>query len=370
MSKFSSAVDVLIAVASSSEAGPEAVQGAARAVCAAIAKAGRGELDAGLGRLAQTITGAELLGASVAAICCGAIVENGGRPEAALDATLTRLSEALMRAQIFAEACEEAAADDEDQPDATGEEDDEENPVERFGAEIAERMPDNAAAFEAVEPLGMGAIAMLSRSPSGRKRARAEFPDLAGLADDLAPYHERAFFLAKLLNVLDDEQIIVLHPAEQKGYRVRMSGIGTNFELFILLADAVIGDPAQGWLRGEKPDPAVVAACRDQPAESAGDKTALGAFNLYNWQALRADGTLPEPSDYGTSKDWIWMEGVPADVRAFEGTRVILLGPPPYARVLQPGRLFDGMTADLRVEGVLTPDEVAAWLARLASAPR
>src|SRR5262249_45908621 len=151
----------------------------------------------------------------------------------------------------------------------------------------------------------MGAIAMLSRSAAGRKMARRDHPDLAGMAEDLGPYHERAFYLSKLLSVLDDERVIVLHPAEKKGYRVRLGGIGTNFELFILLADALIGDPMQGWLPGKKPDPAVAAACRDQPVESAQGKTATGAFNFYNWKALRPDVTLPEPNDYSSSKDWI-----------------------------------------------------------------
>ncbi len=68
--------------------------------------------------------------------------------------------------------------------------------------------------------------------------------------------------IRKLLQILDNEELIVLHPALRRGYRVRISGIGDNFQLHTLLADALIGDPAQGWLPGERPDPVVVAAAR------------------------------------------------------------------------------------------------------------
>ena len=368
MSTFALAITELIVQASSPDAGPEEVQRAARDVCGAIGQTDRSDLDEGLARLADSIASAEMPGAAIVVICCGAIIENGGNPDIALDATLTRLSETMMSAQIFAEACEEAAADDEDQSDSTGDEDDEEDPIGRFGEAVAERMPANSAAFNALEPLGMGAIAMLSHSPAGRRKTRKAHPDLAPMADDLAPYNERAFFLAKLLNVLDNERLVVLHPEEKKGFRVEIGGIGTNFELFILMADALIGDPAQGWLPGKKPDPAVVAACRDRPVETAEGKTATGAFNFYNWEALHPDGTLPNAGDLSTSKDWIWMEGIPADIELFEGQRVILLGPPPYARILQPGRCFEGMIANVRVESKMTEAEVEEWLAKLLKA--
>lgn len=370
MSKFSNAVNDLIAIASSPEAEPTEIKAAATLVCNAVARPSRVELDEELKRLADTIATADLPGAAIIAICCGAIVEKGGNPDISLEATLSRLSETLTLAQFFAEACEEAAADDEDKDDKTDDSDDEEDPVQRFGEQVAEKMPENSNAYHSIEALGMGAIAMLSRSPSARKNVRKEHPELAALAGDLAPYHERAYFLQRILSVLDDERAVVLHPDQKKGYRIRMSGVGTNFELFILLADAVIGDTAQGWLGGQKPDADVVAACRDQPAEAAKGKSTVGAFNFYNWKALYPDGTLPAPGDYSSSKDWIWMEGIPADITTFEGQRVILLGPPPYARVLQPGRCFDGMVADVHVDSQMSAEEVEEWLAKLRNAPR
>lgn len=361
MSPFQKAVGTFISLASSADAEPEHLQRAARNVCASIAGTAPKDLDDGLRGLAEVIASAELSGAGVAALCGGAIVENGGDSEIALDATLERLEETLTQAQLFAEACENS---DEENDGPDGE--DEADPIEDHGESVADWMPENAMAFQAVEPLGMGAIAMLSRSPAGRKRARQQFPDLAALADDLGPYHERAHYLAQMLNVLDDERLVVLHPEQNKGYRVRLTGVSTNFELFVLLADALIGNPDEGWLEGEKPDPAVAAVCRDRPSELAADLSATGAFNFWNWRGLRPDGTLPSPTE--ATGAWIWMEGIPADIESFERQRVILLGTTPYRRHWKPGRCFESMIANVQVEAKLSQTEVQQWLAKLATA--
>ena len=93
-----------------------------------------------------------------------------------------------------------------------------------------------------------------------------------------------------------------------------------------------------------------------------------GAWNLYNWQALRPDLTLPGMED-GTTH-WIWGEGSPEDIATFEGHRVVLLGPPSYQRSWTSQRMFAGLPADLSVERKLNKEEVRQWLRRLAAAPR
>jgi hypothetical protein len=363
MSRFKDAISQFIGVVLSSEADSRMMQLAASNVCGAIAGTELKVLDDGLRGLSEAIANAELSGAAVAGICCGAIVESGGNPEIPLVNTLVRIQEALTLAQLFAEACENASGDSE-----PGDEDDETDPIVDHGEQVAEWMPENAMAYQAIEPLGMGAIAMLSRSPAGRKMARREFAELHALADDLAAHHERAFFLAQLLNVLDDERLIVLHPEQRKGYRVVINGVATNFELFVLLADALIGDPSQGWLEGEKPHPLVAAVCRDQPAEIAADIGATGAFNFWNGRALRPDGTLPAPGD--ATDTWIWMEGVPADIESLDGQRIVLLGPAPYKRHWHAGRCFEGMLANARVEAQLSDAEFQQWMAKVMQARR
>jgi hypothetical protein len=167
--------------------------------------------------------------------------------------------------------------------------------------------------------------------------------------------------------VLDDEPIVVLHPGQGKGYRVRISGLADNFQLHTLLADALIGRFPGRWLRGRRPSRAEVVAARDGAVHEDAPP-AQGAFNLWTWRGLKPDGTLRD--SFAGRAHWIWNEGVPADIPPFEGTRVALLGPPPYPRGWTAGRRFPSMVGDLRVEGVLTRGEVRDLLGRIAvSAP-
>jgi len=96
--------------------------------------------------------------------------------------------------------------------------------------------------------------------------------------------------------------------------------------------------------------------------------TLTGAFNLWNWTGLQADGTLPKPGS--ASDHWIWNEGVPADIVPFEGQRVVILGPPPYSRSWRGGLIFNGMIPELVVTEKLTKDEVRSWFRKLAAAPK
>ncbi len=312
-----------------------------------------------LAQLSDVLPTAALGCAGVVALACGALVENGGDPDRPLDGILRRLPEALAGATAFADACRDRA---KQAPAEDGDGD----PIQRFEDEVAEAMPAEAVAWAAFDLFGMAALAVLSRSPDARRRARAR-PELARQAQALADLSDRAKFLAEMLRVLDDEELLVLHPEAGRGWKVRIRGASDNFQLHTLLADALIGDPDKGLLPGRPPDPRVVAAARDQPVEPTA-ALAEGAFNLMNWPALRPDRTLPnEPEG---SAHWIWNEGAPADVEKFDGVRVVLLGPPPYHRTWNAGRRFGDMPAELRVVETLTPAAANGWLSRIAAAPR
>lgn len=191
MSNLSTTVSRLISVAGSIAPEPQDVQEAAAAVVGAIEESSEPELDKALSRLREPISNADLPGAAVAALCAGTMVQQGGDPHIALDAILARLPEALMLAQLYAEGCE-----------AAGQCGDDEHPVEKYGEQITQDMPTNAAAYLAVKPLAIGAILMLTRSPVGRVKARQDYPDLADLAGDLAPFNEIAGDLEEILRKL------------------------------------------------------------------------------------------------------------------------------------------------------------------------
>jgi hypothetical protein len=194
---------------------------------------------------------------------------------------------------------------------------------------VAERLPEAAGAWEALPIIERAANAVLIRVAEARAEVGNSARFMAALS--ACPLEmETLTCLRKLVAVLDRAEVIVLHPSFQRGYRVRISGIGDNFQLHTLLADALIGDPDQGWLPGQRPDRRVAAAAKDGPFPLPGSPRgdvpiAVGAFNLWNWQGLQPDGTLPTGRN-GT-EHWTWNEGVPADITLFEGQRVLLLGP-------------------------------------------
>jgi hypothetical protein len=355
MSAFAESVATLIDAAAKPLAWDE-TQEAAREVCNFAATVSSDEVNSVLARLRALIRTADIPTAGILALCCGALVEAGGDPALTIEAIADRLPETMALAQKFVDACiKESGENDGDL-------------VADFGDQVREHYPDEANAFHALDPLGLGTIAMLSRSAAVRALVRQRYPELLKLAWQLRAYHERAGFLATMLRVLDCEKLLAIHPELRRGYLLEMTGIGTNFELFILLADVLLGDPASGWLPGERPDPRAAAACRDSNVVAGAD-SAHGAFNVWNWSALQPDQTLPSGSQMAGSEHWVWMEGVPADIQTLDGLRIVLLGPPPYARILPAGRCFRDMTADLRVTRMLPPTEVEEWLRRISSAP-
>jgi len=95
---------------------------------------------------------------------------------------------------------------------------------------------------------------------------------------------------------------------------------------------------------------------------------ATGVFNLNNWTALQPDGSLVD--GIASSQHWIWIEGIPADIKRFENQRVVLLGPPPCVRSWSSTVPFSGMEARLEVIEKLNPQAVQDWLHRLARAAR
>lgn len=333
-------------------------------------RAPREDLDGALQRLEELVGSLPLLPAALIALGCGALVEYGGSPSAVIPVIFRRTGEALQRAASFVSACKEAARA---QPSQAAENEDAEQCVETYGEQVSQRMPEEARAWSALPMLFRVALAILM----GDARARQLVRDNISFTTALKGFpvqNTDVVCIHKLLQILEHEVLIILHPGLRRGYRVRINGIGDNFQLHTLLADALIGDPTHGWLPGERPDPIVVAAAKDGPCprtveENQTFPVAQGAFNLWNWQGLQADGTLPTP---GTtqSRSWIWNEGTPADISLFEGSRVILLGPPPYARTWSAGRSFPSIAGQFDVLELLTPAQIEDWLTRLAAAPK
>ena len=224
-------------------------------------------------------------------LCCGGLVERGADPEIALAVVVNRLRGVLAEAATFAEAALKLAG----MLETSDADIDLAALVDQFGSQVAQEHPPLAWAWTATDLFGRAAIAMLGRSKPGRQAARRD-PELVNGLARLASTQPLANWLSQLLAVLDDEDILVLHPGLGRGYRVRISGLADNFQLHTLLAGAVLGDPAKGWLPGQPPSSQSLAAARGEPA--TGESPAVqGVFNLAGWRGLNAEGQLPSGGD-------------------------------------------------------------------------
>jgi hypothetical protein len=367
-----------------------------RNVAQHFAGASLNEINEALQRFAALFPELPLVALGQVAITCGSLVERGGDPAITGPAVLEKLPRVNETAADFYERCRVLATADatlmKELHEATeagangARETGEPAPMEliddhvasegwqrlagRFGPVLFQEHPTSVLGYMAEAFFRLALIAHLSRSKALRRaaRSRPELLDGTLRCDDLSRSHRS--FLATMLRVLDDELLLVLHVAQRKGFDVRISGISDNFQLHVLLAGAIIGSPAEGFVAGEAPSRRAVAECRDATCDEQGGQPVTGAFNLCNWTALRPDGSLPGGQGQDASRHWIWNEGCPAEIVPFERRRVVLLGAPPYSRHWRACRQFQGMTGELTVERVLDAAMVEDWLNRLARAAR
>jgi hypothetical protein len=270
------------------------------------------------------------------AVLVGACVESGADPVSCAPRVLADLAKSLELGRAFAEEWSETI--EHELPDP------EQAPPVSFSQLFDAFTVDAVSAWWTLPQLEMGALAMLQR-PEVRRRLG---PIRALLQERHDTFAEKSGRWNKcldyVLRVLDDEPVVVLHRETGTGYRIRMSGMGDNFQLHTLLADALIGG---GHVPGEAPAADAVAACRD----AEGMVPSFGSFNL-----VAPDGS------------WIWNEGTPSDIPVVDGVRLLVLDPEPYRRFWPAGRFFPCMPGDLVLERVLSEQETAAWFAHVQPA--
>ena len=199
------------------------------------------------------------------------------------------------------------------------------------------------------------AIAVFCAQPALRSR----YPEFREVCVELDDRTELSSWLKTVFSVLEDEPLLVIEPASGKGLLARLSGTDVNFTLTMLLMRQFPGAADHPRLT-EK----AASVLADGPQCS--NEGVTGVWNLYKWQALRKDYTLPEGQR--ATEHWIWNEGTPADIAVFEGRRVILLGPAAYRRSWPAQRTFAAMRPSLKIEKVLSADEVRKWLEKMVQA--
>jgi hypothetical protein len=310
--------------------------------------------------------------AAYCAIMCGAMLEMDADATGLWESLEPLLLDALEQARAFAVLCRLMGEADES-PDRYKVELDEDSTYEatgdfnvyKYGPVQETHAPELARAWKSLYGYCMASIALLSASSLLRRQARQN-QALLDNALALENGHEHVGFLVRLLRELDEE-LLVLHPALCRGFRVRISGVVSNYQLHTLIANQLVGDPAAGWLPGERPRPEVVAAERDAPRDQPAP-CAVGLFEMVSWNGLRAPGDgVPYALD---PRQRVLNDRPPADIPAFEGTRVVLLGDPVERITWEAVRLLEGLQPDLTVIEVLEPAEVKRWLERLVTTNR
>ncbi|MER5179437.1 hypothetical protein ABT009_13890 [Streptomyces sp. NPDC002896] len=269
---------------------------------------------------------------SVVAVITGACVERGADPLNSAPGLFEGLRASLEDALEFCALWAESGGGDFPEP---GDDYPPEAVVARTDVQLAE-------AWWGMPQWEMAALAHLNHRPVRQRIGDTRREALALLRRISAASGEPFKCLSYALRVLDDEPLVALHRESGTGYLLRMSGIGDNFQLHTLLADALVG---RGYVQGYAPTPHEVAVCRDAP----GQVPTTGSFNL-----VAPDGS------------WIWNEGDPSDIPVVDGVRLLVLDPSPYQRGWPAGRFFPSMPGDLVLERALSAEEAAGWFTRVS----
>ncbi|MFW5417967.1 hypothetical protein J0910_15250 [Nocardiopsis sp. CNT-189] len=166
--------------------------------------------------------------------------------------------------------------------------------------------------------------------------------ELIAIANQLSGTLPEFDEMRALLRMTGATSALVLDRATGRGFQVFFEGIGDNFQLHTLLADALVGPEGQG-LPGHRPDPRWTAAFRDaDPDPQAGPVRGW-------WNLLALDGS------------WVWNDGVPADIPTHDGEHVLVLAEQPYPRSWNPGRRHPHVSGWLEVAHEVTGEELERW---------
>jgi hypothetical protein len=240
---------------------------------------------------------------------------------------------------------------------------------EPYRTRLTASHPTEAAAWDRLPRLLDDALTLLPASVDARRAARA-VDGLLAAAQAFAAVLPAADELVGLLTVADEEVVLAVHPAARVGVRVLLRGVADVYQLHVLLADAMAGDPARGLLPGRRPDPRVVDAYRDAEPHPAAAETPA-RFQLFHPAGLLPDGTLP--AGFTGTDHWYWGPESPTALPRENGERVVVLGEPVYAGTWAVRRRYRRLPGEADRLEVLSRADVDRWLTarcpRLAHRP-
>ncbi|MGQ4267993.1 hypothetical protein [Nocardiopsis changdeensis] len=277
------------------------------------------------------------------AVLAGALVEAGAPAGQVGLEVLRQLGSYGQAAAAFMHAWDKTGGGAPPHPGEVGEA--EEQRVEEV---LGENAPLATVGWWTCLRYGLAAKAMLGDSRV-RAAVRADSGALEGLSQIVHALSTRLpefTEVGELLKMAEADSALVLDRASWRAFRVRFDGIGDNFQLHTLLADALIGKEGQR-LPGTRPDPRWTAACLDGAPDPLADVV------RGEWDLVGGDGT------------WVGNEACPADIPFVDGERVLVLEPQTLAHSWRAGRRHAHIPGSLTIVEELHPDEATGWWSRM-----
>ncbi|MBM3978765.1 MAG: hypothetical protein FJ304_00500 [Planctomycetes bacterium] len=290
----------------------------------------RPDLDALLAAVAPMIRASDPFRGATLALCCGTFVEWGADPAVLFPHLLAELPRHLALA--------------------------------RRGADF-DTDPDAARAAVGLTFLLLATMTTICRRASFRQALRADAAISEHVAA-LASSHREARFVADVLALTDDLELLVLAPHAGKGFRVRLEAIATCAHLFTLLQALLIDG---GHLARESCDADLVAVAHGEraPQQLMPDHA---RFHFATWGGL--DANASGPNDVLAA--WVPVEASPREIPTFEGTPVLLVGPNLLGSRYWGSDFFanfhDALRSNVELVEALPAERAAVWLDRLRRA--
>ncbi|WP_017597635.1 hypothetical protein [Nocardiopsis lucentensis] len=279
-------------------------------------------------------------------VIAGALVEMGTDPGPTGVEVLHRMRTMGRGAIVFTRAWERTGTDAPPDPESVTAADE-----TRVAATLGTDAPGATMCWWTIRRHGLAARTMLGHT-SVRTHVRSDpalHAELVAIANQLSAHLVEFDDIHSLLRMAEATSALVMDRHSGRGFRVLFDGVGDNFQLHTLLADALVGPDHHG-LAGERPDPRWVAPYLGGQIDPQA-QTVRGWWNL-----VAHDGT------------WVWNEGLPAEIPTLDGERVLILDEQPYPRSWNAGRRHPHVHGWLEVESELTAQEAATWWKRIAPA--
>lgn len=341
---------------------PTTVQARIRTIHAQVRRASPAELEHASQLLVERVaasTPEDADGAAHVAITAGSLVEFGADPEPLGQAMLAKLPPILKAARGFADTCLADprcpdAYPDSDDLDVLVEVDDRPIPLELF----RERMADDLAGGAALHRLREWCLPAIAAWTRRRSMLDAAVSSEVLRHTAAALEFSAAHFVHVLMGVQRNALWTVLCPLEKRGFRVRLDGVVSNYDLHVLLGDAL----AARGIGSHTNSPALLDFVRGKRAEATLTHVA-GCLAMYDYRAVGADLR----SDNGVPLDFhVWGEGRPSQVPLVDGVPVLVVGPQTIRRTWSPSRVFQALPCDVWIEEELSP---AAYRACVEAIP-